>query len=94
METQTEFAGMPAPSSLARLLNRHDLLDLTASARIGYVIASATGSRRRMTASPALEMARTFIGARFTHDDRHTLAALACLPVRNSVVPAEILPTE
>lgn len=88
---QPELPGMPPAASLVRSLRRPDLVRLVAQARVGYAIASALGTRQSLTASPALELARSICGATFTHDDRLTLAALATLPVRGFSLPPDAM---
>jgi hypothetical protein len=88
---QPELPGMPPAASLVRSLRRPDLVRLVAQARVGYAIAATLGTRHSISASPALELARTICGASFTHDDRLTLAALATLPVRGFSLPPDAL---
>ena len=91
---QLNLPGMPPAASLVRSLRRPDRVRLVAQARVGFAIAEALATRRTLTASPALEIARTVCGATFTHDDRLTLAALATLPVRGFALPPDALLAE
>jgi hypothetical protein len=91
---QLEFDGMPPAVSLVRSLRRPNLVRLVAQARVGYAVACALATRSKLTASPALELARTIFGARFTHADRDSLAMLATLPVRGFDLDANVRPDE
>lgn len=92
--SQPDLPGMPPAASLVRSLRRPDRARLVAKVKVGFEIAQAIGTRNTLTASPALELARTICGARFTHDDRLTLAALATLPVRGFTLPPDALLNE
>ena len=89
--SQPDLPGMPPAASLVRSLRRPDRARLVAQARVGFAMLEALGTRPCLTASPALELARTVCGASFTHDDRLTLAALATLPVRGFTLPPDAL---
>lgn len=91
---QLELPGMPTAESVAKWLRRSDLIEGAASARLGLFIAEQLRARRKISISFALDLARTFGKARFAHNERRTLAALASLTIEGVQLASEKLPDE